>query len=299
MQLNKRNVIGKKAWKVQFVQAPSRECSDRLLKMKILVLVRDAPDDQEAVSLDFETGQPDLANHPKMINPFDEIAVEAAVQWVEKGWAHHVTVLAFADEQNNSREQDILQRAMAMGSSEAKLVLLPDTIVSAGNMSENKVIPACIARYVQKETYDLIICGKQSIANDDVQKAARIAGILNWSQAMAVSAVYMKDQYVVAACETDTGTELKQLALPCVISADIALAEPRFVRLPQLLKARKKEISVLLAAQLFSDTQVNTFEADFQVKSWSLLPESPDTCSVNSVSELMAKLENDRQASGV
>jgi len=179
-----------------------------------------------------ETGV-ETANAKMAMNPFDEIAVEEAVRMKESGIASEVVAVSMGE----AKCQETLRTALAMGADrgihvKTDLELQPLAVV--------KIMQVLI----EPELPDLIIMGKQAIDDDNNQTAQMLAGLLGWPQATFVSRVSIQNGEVEATREVDGGLETISVKLPAVISTDLRLNEPRYASLPNIMKAKKKPISV-------------------------------------------------------
>lgn len=173
----------------------------------------------------------DTASLKFEINPFDEIAVEEAVRMKEKDPSVEITIVSIG----GSECEEQLRKALAMGADKAILVESTETWDSPSVADEL----AALAREVQP---DLIIMGKQATDDDNNQAAQMLAAKLDWPQATFASKVEVSSRIATVARETDTGGETVKLALPCVITTDLRLNEPRYIALPGIIKARSKPL---------------------------------------------------------
>lgn len=168
------------------------------------------------------------------MNPFDEIAVEEAVRMKEKKLASDI--IAFSCGSQNSK--DILRTALAMGADQAILVDADKATV------EPLDIAKMMAKIVKDEKIDLVLLGKQAIDDDSAQVAPLLSSILDWPQALCVSKVEKKeDNFIEVTREIDGGLEMLKMKLPAVLSCDLRLNEPRYATLPNIMKAKKKNIT--------------------------------------------------------
>jgi len=208
------------------------------------------------------------------VNPFDENAIEEAVRLKEKGIASEIVVVSLGGAAN----QDVLRHGLAMGADRAILV-----------ESDQDLQPLAVAKLlkslVDREQPALTILGKQAIDDDAGQAGQMLAALLGYPQATFTSAITVKGNEVVATREVDGGTETIGFNLPAVITADLRLNDPRFVKLPNLMMARKKSIETISATDLGVDTQPR-----LQLLKVSEPPARKSGIKVNSVQELLAKL---------
>ncbi|SIO72048.1 electron transfer flavoprotein beta subunit [Burkholderia sp. GAS332] len=202
--------------------------------MKILVGVKRVPDPNVKVRVRGDGAGVDLANIKMTVNPFDEIAVEAAVRLKEKGDASEVVVVSCGTAQS----QDALRTALAMGADRAILV---QTDAELQPLAVAKIMKALVAR----EAAELVLMGKQAIDDDSNQTGQLLAALLDVPQATYASSIERRGDQLVVVKETDDGRETVEMDLPAVITADLRLNEPRYVTLPNLMKAKKKPLEVI------------------------------------------------------
>lgn len=211
--------------------------------MKILVAVKRVVDYNIKVRIKADGSNVDIDGVKMGINPFDENAVEEALRLKEKGIATEVVAVSLGTAAN----QDVLRHSLAMGADRAILLEADADIQPLGVAKLLKAI-------VKREQPDLIILGKQAIDDDAGQTGQMLAALLNYPQGTCVSAVQVKGNAVIVTREVDGGTEALELELPAVITADLRLNDPRFVKLPNLMMARKKPIETIHASELGIDT---------------------------------------------
>lgn len=168
------------------------------------------------------------------MNPFDEIAVEEAVQLKEKGIASEVVLFTVGEEAS----QEALRYGFALGADRGVLV---KTDQSFEPLNIAKILKAV----VEKENPELILLGKQAIDNDCNQTGQMLAALLDWPQATFVSKLQVEDKTAQATREVDSGLETIQVKLPAVVTTDLRLNQPRFVSLPNIMKAKQKPIETL------------------------------------------------------
>lgn len=174
------------------------------------------------------------------LNPFDECALEKALQLREVGIAASVSVVSCGAPVSI----DVLRTALAMGADNAFLV---DT---DGVATDPLGIARLLHAFMCERAYGLVLCGKQAIDDDIGGVAAMLAGLLDWPQALNASAIDAKESGWQVCCGDDSGTTLWQLHGPAVISADLRLAEPRRVTLPNIVKAKQKPLQTIPAHSL-------------------------------------------------
>ena len=200
--------------------------------MKILVPVKRVVDFNVRIRVKPDGSGVDLANVKMAMNPFDEIALEQAVRLLEAGTASEIVAVTIGP----SVAQDVLRTALAMGATRAMLVA---TDVAPEPLAVAKLL-AAIAR---NENADLVLLGKQAIDDDANQTGQMLAALLDWPQATFASEVTVDGANIRVTREVDGGTQTLELTLPAVVSADLRLNEPRFVSLPNILKARSKPLA--------------------------------------------------------
>jgi len=199
--------------------------------MKILVPVKRVVDYNVKVRVKSDGTGVDIANVKMSMNPFDEIAVEEAVRLREKGVATEVIAVSCGD----AKCQETLRTAMAIGADRAILV---ETTEELQPLAVAKLLKAL----VDKEQPQLIILGKQAIDDDNNQTGQMLAALANLPQATFASKVEVSGDKVNVTREVDGGLETISLSLPAVITSDLRLNEPRYVTLPNIMKAKKKQL---------------------------------------------------------
>ncbi|WP_348945104.1 electron transfer flavoprotein subunit beta/FixA family protein [Chitinibacter sp. FCG-7] len=207
--------------------------------MKILVGIKRVVDYQVTVRPAADGKGVETAGVKMSINPFDENALEAAVRLKEAGVATEVLAVAIGSAAN----QDVLRHALAMGADRALLV---ETDAVVQPLQTAKIYRAL----VEREAPQLVMTGKQAIDDDAAETAQMLAALLAWPQATFASSVQISDGKATVVREIDGGQETLQLALPAVISADLRLNEPRFIKLPALMMAKKKLLENIALAEL-------------------------------------------------
>ncbi|PPC97274.1 electron transfer flavoprotein subunit beta/FixA family protein [Methylotenera mobilis] len=242
--------------------------------MKILVAIKRVVDYNIKVRIKPDGSNVDIDGVKMSINPFDENAIEEAVRLKEKGIASEIVVVSLGGAAN----QDVLRHALAMGADRAILV-----------ESDQDLQPLAVSKLlkslVDREQPALTILGKQAIDDDAGQTGQMLAALLDYPQATFTSTISINGNEVVAIREVDGGTETIGFNLPAVITADLRLNEPRFVKLPNLMMARKKSIETINATDLGVDTKPR-----LQLLKVSEPPARKSGIKVGSVQELLAKL---------
>ncbi|MER2528433.1 MAG: electron transfer flavoprotein subunit beta/FixA family protein [Candidatus Competibacter denitrificans] len=210
--------------------------------MKLLVAVKRVVDYNVKVRAKADGSGVETANVKMSMNPFDEIAVEEAVRMQEAGKAKEIVAVSLGV----AACQDTLRTALAMGADRAILV---ETDAELQPLAVAKLLKAV----VDKEKPDLVILGKQAIDDDANQTGQMLAALLGWSQGTFASKVEVDAGAIKVTREVDGGLEMVALKLPAVVTTDLRLNEPRFVKLPNIMKAKKKPLDVLKPADLGVD----------------------------------------------
>ena len=201
--------------------------------MKILVTVKRVLDSNVKVHVNADGSGVDLANVKMSMNPFDEIAVEEAVRLKEAGVATEVVAVSCGI----AKCQETLRTALAIGADRAVLV---ETDVELQPLAVAKLVKAL----VEKEQPGIVLCGKQAIDDDANQTGQMLAAIWDRPQATYASKVEITAGKVQVTREVDAGLETIEVDLPAVITVDLRLNEPRYVKLPDIMKAKKKPLEV-------------------------------------------------------
>jgi electron transfer flavoprotein beta subunit len=202
--------------------------------MKILVAVKRVVDYNVKIRVKSDQSGVDTANVKMSMNPFDEIAVEEAIRLKEAGVASEIVVFSAGSQQC----QETLRTALAIGADRAILV---ETDVDLQPLAVAKLLQAVCA----KEQPELIILGKQAIDDDSNQTGQMLAALMDIPQATFASKVAFADGTLRVTREVDGGLETISMALPAVITTDLRLNEPRYVTLPNIMKAKKKVLDIM------------------------------------------------------
>jgi electron transfer flavoprotein beta subunit len=210
--------------------------------MKILVAVKRVVDYNVKIRVKSDNSGVDLANVKMSMNPFDEIAVEEAVRLKEAGIATEVVVVSAGPAQC----QETLRTALAIGADRAILV-----------ETDAELQPLAVAKILkmlsEKESAQIIILGKQAIDDDSNQTGQMLASLMDIPQATFASKVVVADGKASVTREVDGGLETIAITLPAVITTDLRLNEPRYVTLPNIMKAKKKTLEVVRPKELGVD----------------------------------------------
>ena len=210
--------------------------------MKVLVPVKRVVDYNVKVRVKSDGSGVDIANVKMSMNPFDEIAVEEAVRLKEKGVVSEIIAVSCGVAQC----QETLRTAMAIGADRGILV---ETTAELQPLAVAKLLKALC----DKEQPGLIILGKQAIDDDCNQTGQMLAALGDWPQATFASKVEVADGKLKATREVDGGSETLSLTLPAIITTDLRLNEPRYVTLPNIMKAKKKPLETLKPEDLGVD----------------------------------------------
>lgn len=245
--------------------------------MKILVTVKRAVDYTVRVRPLTDGSGVDIANAKMSMNPFDEIALEQAVQLKEAGVADEIVAVSIGD----SGSQDVLRSALAFGADRALLV-----------QTDAVLEPVAVSRILAKITADeapqLVLMGKQAIDDDASQTPQMLAARMGWAQGTFACGLTMGDGEVTVVREVDGGTQTLALPLPAVVSVDLRLNEPRYLKLPDIMKAKRKPLEVQALEEIDVDVGTKT-----RITHYAEPPERKPGVRVQSVSELIDRLVNE------
>ena len=245
--------------------------------MKVLVPVKRVVDYNVKVRVKSDGTGVDIANVKMSMNPFDEIAVEEAVRLKEKGLVTEIIAVSCGVTQC----QETLRTAMAIGADRAILV---ETDAELQPLAVAKLLKAL----VDKEQPGLVILGKQAIDDDCNQTGQMLAALADLPQATFASKVEMSGDKLNVTREVDGGLETISLSLPAVITTDLRLNEPRYVTLPNIMKAKKKTMDILKPEDLGVD-----IKAHLKTLKVSEPPKRSAGIKVPDVATLVAKLKNE------
>ncbi|MGN6824184.1 electron transfer flavoprotein subunit beta/FixA family protein [Neisseria sp. P0019.S002] len=245
--------------------------------MKALVAVKRVVDYNVKVRVKADGSDVDIGNVKMSMNPFDEIAVEEAVRLKEAGKVSEIVAVSLGEK----KCEETLRTALAMGADRAVHV-----------ETEAKLEPLAVAKLLKavadKENPQILLLGKQAIDDDANQVAQMLAALLNAAQGTFASKVQIEGEEALVTREIDGGEETVALKLPAVISADLRLNEPRFVKLPNIMAAKKKPLEKLSPADLAVDIspRLNTVKfAEPKARQAGV--------KVADVAELVEKLKNE------
>lgn len=203
--------------------------------MKVIVAVKRVMDYHIKPTLLPDGSAVDLRNVNQIINPFDEIALESAIQLKEQGIVSEIVVVSIGD----ASVQETLRHALAMGADRGLLITYDQPLVPIN-------IAIMLEAVVLAEKPQLVFLGKQSIDSDNNQTAQMLAAKLQWAQGMFVSQLALSENHdkIRVTREVDSGLETLELPLPAVISTDLRLNQPRYASLPDIMKAKQKILDV-------------------------------------------------------
>lgn len=245
--------------------------------MKALVAVKRVVDYNVKVRVKADGSDVDIGNVKMSMNPFDEIAVEEAVRLKEAGKVSEIVAVSLGEK----KCEETLRTALAMGADRATHI---ETDVKLEPLAVAKLLKAV----ADKENPQIFFLGKQAIDDDANQVAQMLAALLNAAQGTFVSKVQIEGDEVQIVREIDGGEETIALKLPAVISADLRLNEPRFVKLPNIMAAKKKPLEKLDSADLATDISPRLKTVKFAE------PKARQAgVKVASVAELVEKLKNE------
>ena len=245
--------------------------------MKILVPIKRVVDYNVKVRPMADNSDVDLNNAKMSVNPFCEIALEEAVRIKEAGNAEEVIAVTVG----NTQSQEQLRTALALGADRAILV-------ESDSLLEPLAISKVLSKLVEQEQPDLIILGKQAIDGDNNQTGQMLAAMLDYPQATNASEVSLDENNVTVTREIDGGLQTLKLSKPAIVTTDLRLNEPRYASLPNIMKAKKKELNIMSIADLGVDVNPRT-----ELLSVELPPSRDAGIIVESVEDLVDKLKNE------
>ena len=244
--------------------------------MKILVATKRVQDYNVKVRPKSDGSDVDIDGIKMGINPFDENALEEALRIKEKIQSTEISVVSIG----NSKNQDVLRHGLAMGADRAILINTESPLQPLG-------VAKVLKGLVEKEKPDLILLGKLALDSDAGQTGQMLAGLLNYPQGTFVSKIEINNNKLTITREIDGGTNVLEMNLPAILTADLRLNEPRFVKLPNLMMARKKKIEEIKSSDLAIDTQTNQ-----EILEVTIPPSRKAGIKVKSVKELLDKLKD-------
>ena len=245
--------------------------------MKILVPIKRVVDYNVKVRPLSDNSNVDLNNVKMAVNPFCEIALEEAVRLKESGKASEIIAVSVG----KSESQEQLRTALALGADRA-------TLIETDSLLEPLAIAKVLQKVVNDEKPDLIILGKQAIDGDNNQTGQMLAALLDYPQPTNASEVLLDETSVKVTREIDGGLQTLELTIPAIITTDLRLNEPRYASLPNIMKAKKKELNVISATEMGIDIGSRT-----ELLSVELPPSREAGIIVESVDELVDRLKNE------
>ena len=245
--------------------------------MKILVPIKRVVDYNVKVRPLSDNSNVDLNNVKMAVNPFCEIALEEAVKLKESGQASEVVAISVG----KTESQEQLRTALALGADRAILV-------ETDELLEPLAIAKVLKKIVDDEKPELIILGKQAIDGDNNQTGQMLGALLDYPQATNASEVNLDTSSVQVTREIDGGLQTLKLSVPAIITTDLRLNEPRYASLPNIMKAKKKELNIIPVTDLGIDISSRT-----EILSVELPPSREAGIIVESVDELIDKLKNE------
>ena len=245
--------------------------------MKVLVCVKRVLDPQVKARVKADGSGVDLANAKMTMNPFCENALEEALRLREAGIAEEVIVVSVG----GGKTEETLRHGLAMGADRGIQVVTEDSL-------EPLAIAKVLKQVAEQEGAGLVICGKQAIDDDSNQTTQMLSALLGWSQATFASEIKIEGEQATVTREVDAGLETIQVKMPAVMSADLRLNEPRYVKLPDVMKAKRKPMDKI---------ELDSLGLDTANRLTTLKVEEPEGRAagviVNSVGELVDKLRNE------
>ena len=245
--------------------------------MKILVPIKRVVDYNVKVRPMADGSNVDLNNVKMSVNPFCEIALEEAVRIKEAGNADEVIAVSIG----KIESQEQLRTALALGADRAILV-------ESDSLLEPLAISKALAKVVEQESIDMVILGKQAIDGDNNQTGQMLAALLDYPQATNASEVSIDGSSVNVTREIDGGLQTLKLTMPAIITTDLRLNDPRYASLPNIMKAKKKELNNISLSDLGVDATPRT-----ELLSVELPPSREAGIIVETVEELVDKLKNE------
>lgn len=245
--------------------------------MKILVPVKRVVDFNVKIRVKSDQSGVELANVKMSMNPFDEIAVEEAIRLKEAGQAEEIVVVSIGFQQ----AQETIRTGLAMGGDRGILI-------RHDGETEPLAVAKILKGVVAEEKPELVIMGKQAIDDENNQTGQMLAQLLGWAQGTFASKVALQDGKIDVTREIDGGLETLSLTLPAIVTTDLRLNEPRYASLPNIMKAKRKEIA---------EKTPEDYGVDMTPRLTSLKVEAPAKrqagVRVESVDELLLKLKEE------
>lgn len=250
--------------------------------MKVLVPVKRAVDYNVKIRVKSDKSGIELNNVKMSMNPFDEIAIEEATKLKEAGKVTEIIAVSIGP----SQAQETIRTAMAIGADRGILVET-DAPTDIGGV-EPLAVAKTLKAIIEKESPDFVIMGKQSIDDDSNQTGQMLAALLGWSQGTFASEVELGEGKATVTREIDGGLETIEINLPAIITTDLRLNEPRYASLPNIMKAKKKQLDVMKPEDLGVD-----YAPRLSVVKVTEPPKRQGGGKVADVDELIDKLKNE------
>ena len=250
--------------------------------MKVLVPVKRAVDYNVKIRVKSDNSGVELNNVKMSMNPFDEIAIEEATKLKEAGTITEIVAVTIGPD----KAQETIRTAMAIGADRGILVET-DAPTDIGGV-EPLAVAKTLKAIVEKESPDFVIMGKQSIDDDSNQTGQMLSALLGWSQGTFASDVAIGDGKATVTREIDGGLETIEINLPAIITTDLRLNEPRYAKLPDIMKAKKKQLDVMKPEDLGVD-----YAPRLSVVKVTEPPVRQGGGKVADVDELIEKLKNE------
>ena len=245
--------------------------------MKIIVPIKRVVDYNVKIRVKSDQSGVELDNVKMSMNPFDEIAVEEAIRLKEAGTAEEIIALSIGPQQ----AQETIRTALAMGADRG-ILIKSDQNVSPLNVA--KIIKAV----AEEENPDLIILGKQAIDDDSNQTGQMLSALLGWAQGTFASEIKLENDKLLVTREVDGGLQTIKLSMPSIVTTDLRLNEPRYASLPNIMKAKKKEIT----EKNPEDLNIS-IEQNLEIIKVSEPAQREAGVKVETVDELVDKLKNE------
>lgn len=244
--------------------------------MKIIVPIKRVIDPYVKIRIKPDASGVDVQNVKMAMNPFDEIAIEAALQLQEQGIASEVIVVSIGP----ASVAETLRQGLALGATRAICIETAETLSAL-------TIARLLADVVKQEQPGLVLLGKQAIDDDNSQVGQMLAGLLHWPQATCASALKVQDNQAIVTREVDNGLETLQLQLPAIVTTDLRLNNPRYATLPNIMKAKTKPLQTL-QLQDFAGITLSSSQRILKVEP---PPVRQAGMKVDTVTDLIAALE--------
>jgi len=245
--------------------------------MKILVCVKRVIDYNVKIRVKSDKSGVETENVKMSMNPFDEIAVEEAVKMKEKGIANEIVVASIG----KSSCQETIRSGLAMGGDRGIHVVSEDDL-------EPLAVTKVLLKLIQNEKPDIVLMGKQAIDDDSNQTGQMLSALSGFSQATFASKVEKDGSFLNVTREIDGGLETLKVSIPCIITTDLRLNEPRYASLPNIMKARQKKIEQIeiSSMNLNIDPRLKVIEVNDP-------PARKSGIMVKDIDELVQKLKNE------